>query len=92
MRDRVVKLLVEAGFQWVDTNRWFWFGDTKEPCFRIGYSSREWTVSYQDKGQPVRRWRLSTESSASMPSDLLELITQWVHAFRATGAHEQNRA
>lgn len=92
MRDRVVGLLAEAGFKLVDTNRWFWLGDTNEPSFRVGYSTREWTVSYQSKGQPVRRWRLPTESrNNSIPNDLLALIGEWVDTFRATGAHAQNR-
>lgn len=86
-------MLAEAGFRRVDTNRWFWLGDTKEPNFRVGYSYREWTVSYQDPGHPVRRWRLTTESrDDAIPNDLLDLMNQWVYAFRATGAHVPNRA
>lgn len=73
MRERLVNLLTNAGFVNVDTNRWYWRGMTNAAHFRLGYASREWTVTYRASKEPVR-WRLIDRPNSSIPADLLDLV------------------
>jgi hypothetical protein len=84
MRDQIIRMLTDAGFQHVDTNRWGRHGKL-DIVFRIGYASNEWTVSYKKNNESeVRRWRLTTDS---IPQDLLVLIAEWIDVFRVEQGH-----